>query len=172
MTSLFKRLFWKKKESNSMNLKNILMEKIEYFKSLDENQISGLRKTQNFLKTSNSDGAEFMHEFIDAGLEIHELKKAEKIVNEYGQALEKGSEINKLIVEKITSDQMLESLENKDAYYYALQNKFDISLLPYDKTIIKDAIELLLEDETDSSKKDGLMIGLRYLEDFVEIDKS
>ena len=38
MTSLFKRLFWKKKESNSMNLKNVLMEKIEYFKYYDHTQ--------------------------------------------------------------------------------------------------------------------------------------
>lgn len=106
-------------------------------------------------------------------LELNELNKAEKIVNEYGRAIMKGTEINKLIVsENKSREQILASFENKDSYYYALQNKFDISILPYDKTTIKDAIELLLEDETDTKKKDSLMTGLLYLEDFVDIDKS
>lgn len=146
----------------------------QYFKSLGKNQISGARKTLNVLKTSNSDKAKLMHEFVDAGLELKEFNKAGKIVNEYGQAITKGTEINKIIVEKSENksrEQILASFENKDSYYYALQNKFDISILPYDKTTIKDAIELLLEDETDSKKKDSLMNGLLYLEDFVEIDK-
>ena len=106
---------------------------------------------------------------------MNELNKAETIVNEYGQAIMKGTEINKIIVEKSENksrEQILASFENKDSYYYALQNKFDISLLPYDKTTVKDAIELLLEDETDTKKKDSLMTGLLYLEDFVDIDKS
>jgi hypothetical protein len=112
-----------------------------------------------------------MHEFIDAGLEIHELKKAEKIVNEYGSAIVKANEINRKKVEefgKLPTEEKAKSLENKDAYFYALQNKFDINLLPYDKTTIKDSIELLLDDETDPSKKDVLISGLLYLEDFVD----
>ena len=142
MSSLFKRLFWKKKKSDSKNLKDEDIPKwAQYFKSLDENQSSGLRKTLNVLKASDSDNADLMHDFIDAGLEINDLKKAIKIVNAYGGAITKGTELNKIIVESFQNkspEQHLEALKKKGKYFYALQNKFDVSLLPFDKKTAAD----------------------------------
>ena len=106
---------------------------------------------------------------------MNKLKKAIKIVNAYGGAITKGTELNKIIVESFQNKspgQHLEALKKKGAYFYALQNKFDISLLPFDKKTIQDAIELLIEDETDSEKISSLNTGLMYLQDFIDIEYS
>jgi hypothetical protein len=173
MISRLKRLFSKKKESNLINSKKEVLEKFtQYFKSLDENQIDGLRKTMKLLKASKSEIAEHMHEFIDAGLELNELEKAQKIINEYGSAIVEATEKNRKKVEefgRLPIERQKESLEIKDVYFYALQNKFDINLLPYDKATIKESIELLLKGETDSAAVSSLKTGLLYLDDFVDV---
>ncbi len=110
----------------------------------------------------------------DTILELSNLKAAEKIVNEFGQAITKGTVINRQIVEKAqneTPEKIAEWLINKDGYYYALLNKFDSRLLPHNKKTIENAIKLLLENETDSKRKDDLMIGLIYLDDFIDLGK-
>jgi len=170
-----KKLLKKTKQSNSQNLKDEDNEKwIQYFESADENKVRRLGKTLNYLKSSNSEIAEPLQELIEAGLELNMMEKAQKIVNEYGQAIMKGTEINRRKTEefmKQTIDQTIKSLKDQDPLH-PLQGKFDIDLLSHDKETIKGAIGFLLEHETDSEKIDDLMRGLIFLDDFIDLKKS
>lgn len=170
--SLLKKLFGKKKQLESRSREDgDLTKYTQYFESSDEDRIKGLEKLSNELKKHQSNKAEAIHEFIDAGLEYNKIKKAEKIVNEYGQAIMEATELNKRKVEefgKKIETSSVKALQDKKAIYYNLMNKFDIQLLPYGKNTIKEAIELLLKDETDANRIEQLRIGLLYLDDFID----
>jgi len=71
---------------------------------------------------------------------------------------------------KIDGD-LLKELQDKRAIFYHLQNKFDIRLLPYDKNTIKEAIESLMQDETDVNRIEQLKVGLLYLNDFIDFSQ-
>ena len=173
--SFLKKLFKRKSISNTSDQKsNDLQEWTKYFESCDENQITNLKKFQKELKMHPSKKSEIIHEFIDAGIEYTKDKRYEKIVNEYGKALMEATELNKRKVEefgkKINGDSLKE-LQDKSAIFYHLQNKFDIRLLPYDKNIIKKAIESLMQDETDVNKIEQLKVVLSYLNDFIDFSQ-
>ena len=170
--SILKKLFKRKQKSNiSGQEADDLQKWTKYFESCDQNQIEKLRKFLNELKKHPSKESEIIHEFIDAGIEYSKDKSYEKIVNEYGKALMEATELNKKKVEefgkKIDSNSLKEFQDKKPIFYH-LQNKFDIRLLPYDKNTIKEAIELLLKDETDAKRIEQLRIGLLYLDDFID----
>jgi hypothetical protein len=172
---LLKRLFGKKHGSESKNREESDLQKFsKHFESLDQKQIENLKKPNNELKKQGSTKAKVVQEFIEAGLEYNKIKRAEKIVNEYGRAIMEASELNKRkfaeFEKNIDTKSAKELLGNK-ASYYQLQNKFDNRLLPYDKQTIKESIELLLNDETDVSRIEQLKIGLLYLDDFIDFSE-
>lgn len=107
----------------------------------------------------------------EARIDYGKDKRYEKIVNEYGKVLMEATELNKSKVEefgkKIDGDSLKE-LQDKRAIFYHLQNKFDIRLLPYEKNTIKEAIESLMQDETDVNRIEQLKVGLLYLDDFID----
>jgi uncharacterized membrane protein len=84
------------------------------------------------------------------------------------------TELNKRKVEefgkKIDGDSLKE-LQDKRAIFYHLQNKFDIRLLPYDKNTIKEAIESLMQYETDVNRIEHLKVGLLCLDDFIDFSQ-
>ena len=173
--NLIKKLFKRKEKSNISGQEDDDLQKwTKYFESCDENQIKNLKKFLNELKKHPSKQSEIIHEFIDAGIEYGKDKTYEKIVNEYGKALMEATELNKRKVEefgkKIDSDSLKE-LQDKKAIFYHLQNKFDIRLLPYDKDTIKEAIESLMQDETDVNRIEQLKVGLLYLDDFIDFSQ-
>ncbi|MBU4185352.1 MAG: hypothetical protein KKI12_01495 [Proteobacteria bacterium] len=171
--SLLKKLFGKKQQSEPKSRTDEDLPKYtQYFESLDEDQIKSLEKLSDKLKKHQSNKAEAIQEFMDAGLDHNKIKKAERIVNEYGQAILEATELNKRKVkefgEKVDTSSA-KALQDKKAIYYHLMNKFDIRLLPYDKNTIKEAIELLLENETDENRIEQLRTGLLYLDDFIDL---
>lgn len=119
-------------------------------------------------------------ESIRGGLDTEtglKLRRAEKVVNEYGIALEKASYLNRFEVENLVEsvaegkyplDEVCESLrQGRGRHHDLLTLKFSASLLPYPKDKIKEAIELLLRYDSDPENIRLLREGLRYLESFV-----
>jgi hypothetical protein len=126
------------------------------------------------LKKSDSEKARVLLEFIDTGVEYNKEKKGEKIVNEYGQAIMAASELNKRKVQNFTKNlnsASVKALNERQAIYHHLQNKFDMHLLSHDKEIIREALEVLLKDEIDSHKIEQLRTGLLLLDDFIDYSK-
>ena len=173
--NLLKKLFNREEKSNISSQEDDDLQKwTKYFESCGENQIKNLKKFQNELKKHPSKKSEIIHELIDAGIEYGKDKRYQQIVNEYGKALMEGTELNKRKVEefgKKTDGDSLKELQDKRAIFYHLQNKFDIRLLPYDKKTIKEAIELLMQDETDINRIEQLKAGLLYLDDFIDFSQ-
>ncbi|MBC8200291.1 MAG: hypothetical protein H8E80_09675 [Desulfobacteraceae bacterium] len=173
--NIIKKLFKRKKKSNAKVQEDNNLEKfITYFESCDGNQINNLKKFQNILKNQPSTKSEIIHEFIESGIEYSKDKKYEKIVNEYGEALMEATELNRRKVEEYSKNinrDSINELADKKAIFYHLQNKFDIRLLPYDKNTIKEAIESLIQDETDVKKIEQLKVGLSYLDDFIDFSQ-
>ncbi|RLB13192.1 MAG: hypothetical protein DRG63_10665 [Deltaproteobacteria bacterium] len=103
-------------------------------------------------------------------------QEAEKIVNDYGRALEAVNQINRekfsrlitdLNEERILPEEVAQSLEKrKGPYYDLLTMKADASLLPYPKERIREAIEFLLRIDKDPSNISLLKAGLEYLDYF------
>lgn len=173
--SFLKNLLKRKEKSNvSGQEADDLQKWTKYFESCDENQIQNLKKFLKELKKHPSKESDIVHEFIDAGIDYGKDKKYEKIVNEYGKALMEATELNKRKVEefgkKIDGDSLKE-LQDKRAIFYHLQNKFDIRLLPYDKNTIKEAIESLMQHETDVNRIEHLKVGLLCLDDFIDFSQ-
>ena len=123
------------------------------------------------------------HESSNSLLEIapggNQLNKrvAEKIVNDYGLALQRASEINKSEMERLLKDlnngkesldEVAKGLKQGQGRYHKLFTlKVDQSLLPYSKETIREAIELLLQYDRDPNNIRLLKEGLRYLDSFV-----
>ncbi|MBW1729365.1 MAG: hypothetical protein JRH08_15350 [Deltaproteobacteria bacterium] len=123
------------------------------------------------------------HESSNSLLEIapdgNQLNKrvAEKIVNDYGLALQRASEINKSEMERLlkdlnngkdSPDEVAKGLKQGQGRYHKLFTlKVDQSLLPYSKETIREAIELLLQYDRDPNNIRLLKEGLRYLDSFV-----
>ena len=179
--NLLKNLFQRKEKSDLIRqeeeLQN-LAKKIKSFESYDDNQIKNLQIVLNQLKYHHSKASETIHEFFDSGLEYAKYKRSEKIVNEYGKAIMEATELNKRKVEefrKKTDDNSLydskKEFQNKRAIFYHLQNKFDIRLLPYDKNTIKEAVEYLIQNDTDVKWLEQLKIGLLFLDDFIDFSQ-
>jgi len=113
----------------------------------------------------------FGNKHISEAKLLDKEQRAERIVNEYGRAIIEATELNRRKVaefQESIDENSIKDFVNEKAIWYHLQNKFDIRLLPYDKQTIKEAIELLLKDETDKTKIEQLKIGLMFLNDFVE----
>ena len=173
--NIIKKLYKRKGKSNASTQEDDNLQKwTKYFESCDENQIKNLKIFLNNLKKHPSKKSEIIDKFIDAGIEYAKDKRYEKIVNEYGKALLEATELNRRKLEefgeKIDRDSLKE-LQDKKAIFYHLQNKFDIRLLPYDKNTIIEAIELLMQDETDVNRIEQLKIGLLYLDDFIDFSQ-
>lgn len=190
--NFLKNLFQRKKKSDLIrqeenDLQN-LAKMIKSFESYDDNQIKNLQIVLNQLKYHHSKASESIHELFDSGLEYAKYKRSEKIVNEYGKAIMEATELNKRKVEefrKKTDDNSLydsrKEFQDKSAIFYHLQNKFDIRLLPYDKNTIKEAIEYLIQNDTDvkwleQNETDviwieQLKIGLLFLDDFIDFSQ-
>ncbi len=107
---------------------------------------------------------------------VLDKNEAEKIVNEYGKALEKTNWINRKnvlhLVERIEYDEKLrEEVEQQlakksGAYFDLFSQKASESLLPYPKEQIKAAIDLLLKYEKAPQNIALLRAGLEYLKHF------
>ena len=173
--SFLKRLFKRKEKSNINGQEvNDLQKLTKYFESCDENQIKNFKKFQNELKKNPSQKSEIIHEVIDAGIEYGKNKRYEKIVNEYGKAIMEATELNKRKIEefgKKNDSNSLKELQENNAIFHHLQNKFDIRLLPYDKNTIREAIEALMQGETAVNKIEQLKVGLLYLDDFINFSQ-
>jgi hypothetical protein len=177
--SFFKNIFSRrdpKKGSDDCNikLKDSSLEIIEKIKSLGDEKIEDYKKMLKEFKPTN-ETQKLFQEFIKEGIAYNKLSKAQKIVNDYGNALMEATELRRKNVDEFNKNfdsTSLKSLQDKKDIYYYLQNKFDIRLLPYDKEIIKEAIELLLQDETDVNWIEQLKIGLLYLSDFIDFNQS
>jgi len=100
-----------------------------------------------------------------------DIKTAEKVVNEYGIALEKASYANRLemahLIDNLANgkesvEKVVASLNEKRGRHYDLFTlKCDRSLLPYPKETIREAIDLLLQYEKDPENISLLREGLR-----------
>lgn len=99
--------------------------------------------------------------------------KAQKIFNDYGQALMECNEINKRKHKEFMEMLDVDTLKALQSFDEPFQNKFDIRLLPYDKEKIREAIEFLLQyvDETDTTRIGLLETGLLFLDDFIDYSK-
>ncbi len=105
-----------------------------------------------------------------------DVEKAQKVVNEYGMALERASyhnrrEIIRLINNLANGEESAHNVsaslwEKRGRPYDLFALKCDISLLPYPKETIREAIELLLKYEKCPENIQLLESGLRYLEAF------
>ena len=174
----FKKIFGKynqKKHIYDYNIKSqdLVLSIIEKFKTLDDNKIENYKNMLKAFEPTKND-QKSMTAIIKDGIAYNKASRAEKIVNDYGQALMEVSELNIRKVEEFRENlnvETLKSFNEKEAIYYHFQNKFDIRLLPYDKEIIREAIEFLLQDETDTSRIEQLEAGLLFLEDFIDYSK-
>ena len=155
------------------NLQKSALEFIEKFKSLGDDKIEAYEKMLKEFKSTNEKQKLIL--LVKEGIAYNKASKAQKIVNDYGHALVEATELNKRKVDEFSKNldsASLKSLQEKKDIYYHLQNKFDIRLLPYDKEIIREALEFLLQDETDANRIEQLKIGLLYLEDFIDFSQS
>lgn len=174
----FKKIFGKynqKKHIDDYNIKSqdLVLSIIEKFKTLDANKIKDYKKMLKAFEPTNND-QKMMIAILKDGIAYNKASRAEKIVNDYGQALMEASELNIRKVEEFRENlngETLKSFNEKEAIYYHFQNKFDIRLLPYDKEIIREAIEFLLQDERDTSRVEQLEAGLLFLDDFIDYSK-
>lgn len=181
----FKKIFGKynqKKQVDDYNIKSqdLVLRIIEKFKTLDDNKIEDYKTFLKEFEPTNND-QKLLLAIMKDGISYNKASRAEKIVNDYGQALMKATELNKRKVDEFFSKNknldlaslksMQESLQENKAIYYHLQHKFDIRLLPYDKEIIREALEFLLQDETDTSTIEQLKNGLLFLDDFIDFSK-
>ena len=174
----FKKIFDRRNQKNGSddydtNLQESALKFIEKFKTLGDEKIEAYEKMLKEFKPTN-EKQKFFLELKKEGIAYNKTSKAEKIVNDYGQALMEATELNKRKVDEFSKNldsASLKTLQEKKGIYYHLQNKFDIRLLPYDKEIIREALEFLLQDETDANRIEQLMIGLLYLDDFIDFSQ-
>lgn len=113
-------------------------------------------------------------EFSGVSTEQNKIPCAENIVNDYGQAIVKATELNKIKVKEFKNNMNTESIKSfkeNGAIYYHLQNKFNISFIQHDKDIIKESIEYLLQNETNATAIEQLKTGLSYLNDFIDFNE-
>lgn len=156
------------------DLQESAQEFIEKFKTLGDGKIEAYKKILKEFKTTNEKQKLFI-ELIKEGIAYNKTSKAEEIVNDYGRALMEATELNKRKVDEFSKNidsASLKPLQEKKGIYYHLQNKFDIRLLPNDKEIIREALEFLLQDETNANRIEQLKKALVYLEDFIDFSQS
>ena len=93
---------------------------------------------------------------------------AQKIVNEYGQALITASKLSRIRdLDPADEWEDNEGSTQHDNPCPAFSSKMtDKNLLPYPKDVIKKAIEFLLKEDKDPTHLEALRAGLLYLDDF------
>jgi len=170
-----RKIFGKKQEyNNNENEEKLLQQLLDKFSSMNLKDFEKIESAINQTEVE-SQKLESLKELFDAGKEYNKEYSAVKIINEYGNAITLASEINKRKVQEFFKNSDANSkakfLNDKYDIYYRLQNKFDLSLLPYKKETIKQALVYLLKIETNQEKKEQLKTGLLYLKDFIDYDK-
>ena len=180
LMSFLTKIFSKKdkREEDDEKEKRRIQELIQFLESIAETNdtqeyqryVEGMAHWMTKIEQIDSARAKGIAEYGNAQLEYIKLKRSEKIVNEYGQAITEASEQNKRLVENLNADSMKKILQEKGADYYRLMGKFDIHSLPYSKEIIADAIEFLLQhSQYEPDPYVGtLQRGLMYLDDFID----
>jgi len=174
LMGFFKKIFGRRnhKKGNDdydNNSQESAMTFIEQFKTLGDEKIEAYEKMLKEFKTTNEKQKLFL-ELIKEGIAYNKISKAQKIVNEYGQALMEATENKKEKCKGFYNNDpdAMKEFQEKGAIFYHLSGKFDIKYLPYDISVIEEAISILVKNETDKNRIDDLKRGLIYLPNFID----
>ena len=176
--SFLTKIFSKKdkREEEDEKDQRLIQERTKYLESIG--RTNDIQKHERFVKDwqyfitrfqdIGSSKGDAVAEYMKEELAITKLQRCNKIVNEFGQAIMEANEHNKRLVANLNGEAIAQAVKEGRADYYRLLllNKFDINFLPYNKEIIRDAIEFLLQ----ASPDDALLVrGLIYLDDFIDL---
>jgi hypothetical protein len=95
------------------------------------------------------------------------LKWAEKIINDYGQAIEDATAYNKSKADEFFKNPNKDMASTQSSKKY-LQGKLDIKFLPYDKKTIEEALNIFINNETNHQIIEQLKAGHKLLDEFVD----